>query len=78
MKNGRVYPAESDPRQAKSFESLAKHLAFHDVHRAMARMVMQILAIESSEELAREFGPWVRASDGSWMRDRRKAKRRKR
>jgi hypothetical protein len=26
----------------------------------------------TTEELAREFGPWVRGADGRWKRDRRK------
>ncbi len=65
-KKRRVYPAESDPRQVVDpFASViwpARH--------AMARLAMAL----SSEKLAlaREFGPWVRAADGRWERDRRK------
>jgi len=33
---------------------------------------------DTSTSLAREFGPWERAADGSWMRDRSKAAQQKR
>jgi len=55
----RVYPAESDPRQAK--EPGLRYF-----------WGGEYLGWESSVLLAREFGPWVRGADGRWQRDRRK------
>ncbi len=60
-KRARVYPAESDPRQAKPWTM------------SMDAVEMLDFRVENStRNLAREFGPWVRAEDGSWMRDRKR------
>ena len=88
----RVYPAESDPRQAKGkdlrdfIDSGAWRTEWPP--RPDPPVVMSHEAVEAleridfargnmTEALAREFGPWVKASDGSWMRDRRKRRRRR-
>jgi len=61
-KPARVYPAESDPRQAKPWTM------------SMDAVEMLDFRVDNStKNLAREFGPWVRA-DGSLMRDMRKRK----
>lgn len=58
-KTARVYPAESDPRQAA-------RAAFNEMAAvANARG-------GANDECTREFGPWVRGADGRWERDRRK------
>jgi len=59
----RVYPAESDPRQAP--------LGTDEIEAVV------MVEIGTDRELARVFGPWVRGEDGSWMRDRRKRRRRR-
>jgi len=56
----RVYPAESDPRQA--VDPLLVHPS----------VILGPARTGTTEELAREFGPWVRGADGRWQRDRRK------
>ena len=59
-KTARVYPAESDPRQAVSDAAW----------QALSKIVQKVYG--ETESLAREFGPWVRGADGRWKRDRRK------
>jgi hypothetical protein len=60
IKKRRVYPAESDPRQAVSDAAW----------QALSKIVQKVYG--ETESLAREFGPWVRGADGRWKRDRRK------
>jgi len=64
-KPARVYPAESDPRQANGVDRFAR-----DIQRIAASLRMG--HEDESARLAREFGPWVRGDDGRWQRDRRK------
>jgi len=81
-KPARVYPAESDPRQAK----VVIRTPWLDV-RGMVPGKSRVVAVgrvgangirwdfggnaDQAEALAREFGPWVRGADGRWQRDRR-------
>ena len=55
-----VYLAESDPRQANGVRP--------ELWVAMSRIVKRTMG--ESEQLAREFGPWARANDGTWFRKR--------
>lgn len=55
-----VYIAEADPRQAKG--------------EGGAEDERERVAAGANEECTRAFGPWVRAADGTWARDRRQAR----
>lgn len=80
IKKRRVYPAESDPRQANGFRPIGP-VCVVPVRRtpggeALFNGDWNIRSAlgngEASSQLAREFGPWVRGADGRWQRDRRK------
>jgi len=69
-KTARVYPAESDPRQAKL---KARRNPMTLIGGAWLPTVgLGWEAGDKTATLAREFGPWVRGADGRWQRDRRK------
>jgi hypothetical protein len=36
----------------------------------------EFMRANTTEALAREFGPWVKAADGSWFRDRKRRRKR--
>ena len=77
-KTARVYPAESDPRQAK-MDKISAWALFGSREAPLDDAALWAWGyaywiIDTTAALAREFGPWVRAEDGRWMRDRRKQK----
>ncbi len=80
-KPARVYPAESDPRQVKishgtTVEALSKTASADEAAEGLVATHLSSGVASNGDPglpgtvalLAREFGPWVRAEDGSWMR----------
>jgi len=66
-----VYPAESDPRQTYAPVSPVIPKTSQSVRQFNALDFFDSRGTDdTSEALAREFGPWVRGEDGRWMRDR--------
>lgn len=57
--------AYEEPRQVMTIDErhAIEHAAF--------------MRANTTEALAREFGPWVKAADGSWFRDRSKRRRKR-
>lgn len=81
----RVYPAESDPRQAVTncracgeLTGMATKICVScgsqttDPTLVHPSVILGPARTGTAEELASEFGPWVRAEDGSWARNRRR------
>ena len=66
-KTARVYPAESDPRQVNGVDTNDFTRQFR---REMSRLAAVVIAGDTTDGLAREFGPWVRGADGRWERRR--------
>jgi hypothetical protein len=73
VKKSRVYPAEKDPRQDHGDLTIHEAAEWDDGWQLKDGDIVPIVA-DTTRSLAREFGPWVRAADGSWMR--RKARKR--
>ncbi len=77
IKKRRVGPAESDPRQDNGAwtgnpMNMGRLMGIADeIDLARFRYYNHAVA------LAREFGPWVKAADGSWFRDRSKRRRKR-
>ncbi len=83
IRKRRVYQAESDPRQAKvdPFFELQRTLkippqAVNGALRYEGAGHYRVMPV-GWDELAREFGPWVKSDDGSWFRDRSKRRRKR-
>lgn len=68
-KTARVYPAESDPRQAKIAAAL--NMMVSTALETLDGIAFDVLS-DSTAALAYKYGPWVRGADGRWQRDRRK------
>ncbi len=73
-KPARVYPAESDPRQVNDNYEVHVALLADFERRTFA---VRDLREDTTAAIAREFGPWVKAEDGSWFRDRSKRRRKR-
>jgi len=63
-------PLILSPRSAE----IMKNLAMDERH---AIEHAEFMRANTTEALAREFGPWVKAADGSWFRDRSKRRRKR-